>query len=201
MEASSQHQETLDSNKILVLKNTSDFPLVTTFKTPFGQTVARLEADLCCGCFTCVESEEQQWLDPQDRLFMTIKEEERSGIFSTRRAATVKFPGREVAGKVVIKTSSGDQNNSVRDAEERVLATFGRKNRILGTTTTIFTATDDDESRHLALMKHENGGRKVVIEFSDECDARLKVLIMAAGILYRKGDIEGRRRRTAAAAR
>lgn len=200
MEASSQHQETLDSNKILVLKNTSDFPLVTTFKTPSGQTVTRLEQDLCCGCFTCVESEVQQWLDPQDRPFMTIKEEERSGIFSTRRAATVKFPGREIAGKVVIKTSSGEQDNSIRDAEERVVATFGRKNRVLGTTTTIFTATDD-ESRHLALMKHENGGRKVVIEFSDDCDARLKVLIMTVGILYRKGDIEGRRRRTAAAAR
>lgn len=193
-----QHKALITSHQTIVLKYRSLCPLVTTFELPSGQMIAHMEEELCCGCFLCAEKKEQDWHDVDDRLVMMVMEEERKGIFSTRRAAVVNFPASQFLAKVVIKTSSGKQNNFIQDGEERVMATFERKNRIFGTSTTSFMSVD---GRYLARMKHQNGTRgKVVIEFGDGVDSSLRVGIMTAGILYRKIDMERQRRSAAAAA-
>ena len=169
----------------MILKRTSTCPPVFAFTTLTGQLIASAEQEMQCGCHVYSTSEEQLWLDSNARLVLGVKEEER-GVLSTRRSCVVRSPNTQVIGRVVLKTTRGQQNNSIQDNDYRPLVRFERRAPMFHSMVTSFKLPDGQE---IACMKHKQNGARVLMEFSETCSVDLKILIMAAAILYQRRDL------------
>ena len=176
-------QDFLQYMNHMILQEAFSCSPVSVFSTTTGSTIA--SSDVESACFCCLASavdKEQLWQDTNGRLVLGIKEEDR-GTFSTRRSCIVRAPNTNIIGRVVIKTSHGQQNNSIQDLDYRTIATFKREGVFSQMTT--FNLPDGQQ---IGRMQHQNGGRRVVIEFQENCFFELKILLMAAAVLYQRTD-------------
>lgn len=178
---SQEQQEFISSQKSLTLKGNFRDPAGDVFISEMGDVVASLQQSKCC----CTKLEEQEWIDAEDVPLMHVSVHP-FAIIASRHKLTVRFPDSEVAGRVITETSSGVQNNALLDPEDYILAVFEHKRRIFSDSSTTFMTPDG--SRRLADMQNNSSDYIVYIQFSDECDFRLRLLIMGAAILYRVRD-------------
>ena len=180
-------QDCLKYRNHMVLKQIQNCPPISAFTTLTGQMIAASEMDTTClGCAMELEpGPEKLWLDPEGHLVLGVKEEVRRTL-STRRSCIVRSYTTQVIGRVIIKTSAGEQNNTIQDPDYRTIAKFERMNPLFHSMTTSFKLQDGQE---VGRMKHKAKGKRVLIEFTESCPTELKILMMAAAVLYQRRDI------------
>lgn len=179
-------RDRLNQTTVLILKISRACNPIPTFTNEAGELFAESEDEAyTCGCLPKFEpGVERLWFDPDGRLVLGVREEER-GAFSTRRSCVVRSPVTESLGRVVIKTSKGKQNNTIQDMDYRTVCTFFRESKVFHSMKTCFKLMDGQE---VALLKHKRRGREVRIQFSDCCQYDMKILVMAAAVLFQKRD-------------
>lgn len=139
----------------------------------------------CCGP-SRVEKNYVRWIDGEDNPFMDIVPDE-------GRSCTVYFPCYEVAGGVRLGLGY------LISPHNEVIATF-KRDIYMDPMTTYFTRVSNNQN--IAVMSHmaQKGighfmERSVHMQFTSDCSTDLKVLIMAAAILFRKLDADEERER------
>lgn len=140
----------------------------------------------CCGPSRVESKNYVRWIDSEDNPFMDI-------ITDEGRSCTVYFPCSEVAGGVRLGLGY------VISAHNEVIATF-KRDIYMDPMTTYFTLVSNN--KNIAIMSHvaQKGigslmDRSVHMQFASDCSVDLKVLMMAAAILFRKLDADEERER------